>query len=235
MWSELGNGLSGLLLLCTFLVVLTTNFAAFLALISAKRVCYMTQYFVTSLLIADSLFAMCVIPPTIVNTVYGFWPFANQSWCVLFTGSRAIFSAASTYHLAGISVYRLVSVTHPHTVRNIFTRSSLSLFILVIWITPCLFWFIPIIFGLHVIELDRVCQNRPELWQRIYIVFILVGFPFIVITMVNYIIFQKLRHRGRFPDNLRTVSYSSSAVPPSIIPSSYLPNSKLIYESTAGK
>lgn len=201
-WLDLTNGVPGILLLIVFLTVLTTNFAAFLSVVTAKRVCYATHCFVFSLIIADSMFALSVMPMTIVFTIYGSWPFANHPPCALFTGSRGIFAAVSTYNLAGISIYRLISVSHPHTVRMIFTKLFVSVFISSIWISPFIFWFGPTIFGVRIIQWNGTCQDTPILWLRIYIVLIIVGLPLVVLLVSNFLIYQRLRLKSRFPNTL---------------------------------
>lgn len=196
------NGLSGFILLLIFFIALFTNCAAFLAIFRVKTVCTNIHCILLSFLIADSLFVISAMPLTIVYTLYGFWPFSTQVWCYSFMGSKVIFAATSSCHVAAISIYRLLSVTHPYMVRNVLSEWPVGIFIFFMWSFPFLVWFAPLMLGLRVVDSDGVCHNSSAAWFRTYIVLLVVGLPSAVVLMVNGIIFQTLRRRGRFPHRL---------------------------------
>lgn len=199
---DMANFLASLILLLLFLTGMFTNSVAFIVLVMGKYVCYKHHCFIFSLVIANSLFVLAAMPLATVKTLYGFWPFSADSLCVSFIGSRGIFAAVSTYHVAVITLYRSFSVIRPFIVRRLVKTWPIFLLISVIWIVPFLLWFAPIILGYTVVESDGNCQGSLNIWLRMYYAFAFVWIPLFVVLIANYVIFQTLRLKRRFTHNL---------------------------------
>ncbi|KAA0188124.1 hypothetical protein FBUS_07175 [Fasciolopsis buskii] len=200
-WIDAGNQLPLSLLVALLLIVPSVTSLACPTVLNAKRVSCNKQYFIISVLIAHALYSLSVLPLTIVNMHYGYWPFASQSWCLFLSGSKIAFCAASTYNLAGLSIYRLISITHPHAFCAQSKRKQLFFMISLAWLIPALYLFCPILLGFRLFESDGACRTPRHLWLRVYYVTVGFALPLSVIVNVSFFIFRRLQSQGRLTMN----------------------------------
>nr|XP_018671402.1 5-hydroxytryptamine receptor 2C-like isoform X2 [Ciona intestinalis] len=114
---------SVLLLIPLILMVATGNVLVIISVWLDRRLRSSTNYFLTSLAVADLLVAVVVMPPSLAMIVNNYvWPFPPQL-CGVWTMLDVFFSTASILHLCLISLDRYVALSRPFSHRR--SESSL--------------------------------------------------------------------------------------------------------------
>ncbi|XP_078490087.1 5-hydroxytryptamine receptor 2A-like isoform X2 [Ciona intestinalis] len=114
---------SVLLLIPLILMVATGNVLVIVSVWLDRRLRSSTNYFLTSLAVADLLVAVAVMPPSLAMIVNNYiWPFPDQL-CGIWTMLDVFFSTASILHLCLISLDRYVAISRPFSQRR--SESSL--------------------------------------------------------------------------------------------------------------
>lgn len=116
------------------------------------------------------------------------WGSFGRPVCTFILGFQGVFCAASEYTLVGISIYCMLSVTHPSTVRNIFARRS---------VVGPMIWFVPALSGSQTVDLNKPCLSSRSLWLRISLVCLHAVVPTTVLICTNIRTCIRLNSRMR--------------------------------------
>lgn len=134
-------------LLFVILFALTGNIFVVAAVLKFPRLrsefCY---HILSGLAIADICVALFVMPWSMVNLLWGYWPFDDIS-CRLWMSSDVMCCTASILHLCLVAMDRYVAVVYPLRYRILVNGSRVRLGIIAVWITSITISFIPINFG----------------------------------------------------------------------------------------
>nr|ABF01006.1 dopamine receptor IIB [Ctenocephalides felis] len=135
-WSKLAQKKAGLLI---FLLLFSTStlFGNMLVILAVARERYLhtsTNYFVTSLAVADCLVGMVVMPFSAIYEVLDNTWFFGSDWCDIWRSLDVLFSTASILNLCVISLDRYWAITDPFTYPKKMTRKRAILLIATVWI-----------------------------------------------------------------------------------------------------
>ena len=120
LWNDYINLLQDRALLVSFLLLfsLTTVFGNMLVILAVIRERYLhtsTNYFVTSLAVADCLVGLVVMPFSALYEVLEHTWFFGVDWCDVWRSLDVLFSTASILNLCVISLDRYWAITDPIT------------------------------------------------------------------------------------------------------------------------
>ncbi|XP_053202611.1 5-hydroxytryptamine receptor 2A-like isoform X2 [Panonychus citri] len=105
-----------------------------------RRLQNATNFFLLSLAIADLLVSILVMPMSIVNEVYGYWPFGRLT-CNFWVTCDVLCCSSSIYHMCFISVGRYVGIKNPlhaRQARLLVSRRAVLLKIVIVWLIAAL-------------------------------------------------------------------------------------------------
>ncbi|KAJ8874168.1 hypothetical protein PR048_025010 [Dryococelus australis] len=135
-WSLLAQD-RALLLLLLLLFSVTTVFGNTLVILAVIRERYLhtaTNYFVTSLAVADCLVGLVVMPFSAVYEILEHTWFFGTDWCDVWRSLDVLFSTASILNLCVISLDRYWAITDPITYPMRMTFQRAGLLIAAVWI-----------------------------------------------------------------------------------------------------
>lgn len=138
-WSEYLKLLHNRALLVTFLLMfsLTTVFGNMLVILAVVRERYLhtsTNYFVTSLAVADCLVGMVVMPFSALYEVLEHKWFFGLAWCDVWRSLDVLFSTASILNLCVISLDRYWAITDPISYPMRMTGRKAAFLIAAVWV-----------------------------------------------------------------------------------------------------
>jgi dopamine receptor D1-like len=137
------------LLAFLFLFSFATVFGNSLVILAVIRERYLhtsTNYFVTSLAVADCLVGLVVMPFSALYEVLQNTWFFGENWCDIWRSLDVLFSTASILNLCVISLDRYWAITDPFSYPMKMTRNRAVLLIMVVWICsslisfPAIYW-----------------------------------------------------------------------------------------------
>jgi dopamine receptor D1-like len=141
------------LLIFLILFSFSTVFGNSLVILAVIRERYLhtsTNYFVTSLAVADCLVGLVVMPfSAIYEVLSGTW-FFGTDWCDTWRSLDVLFSTASILNLCVISLDRYWAITDPFSYPMKMTRNRAVVLIAAVWICSSLISFPAIVFWRHV-------------------------------------------------------------------------------------
>ncbi|XP_063230942.1 dopamine receptor 2-like, partial [Bacillus rossius redtenbacheri] len=136
-WSLLLAQDRALLLLLLLLFSVTTVFGNTLVILAVVRERYLhtaTNYFVTSLAVADCLVGLVVMPFSAVYEVLEHTWFFGGDWCDVWRSLDVLFSTASILNLCVVSLDRYWAITDPITYPMRMTFRRAGLLIAAVWV-----------------------------------------------------------------------------------------------------
>lgn len=137
------------LLIFLFLFSFATVFGNSLVILAVIRERYLhtsTNYFVTSLAVADCLVGLVVMPFSALYEVLQNTWFFGTDWCDTWRSLDVLFSTASILNLCVISLDRYWAITDPFSYPMKMTRNRAVVLIAVVWFCSSLISFPAIVF-----------------------------------------------------------------------------------------
>lgn len=137
--------LLGFLFLFSFATVFG-NSLVILAVIRERYLHTSTNYFVTSLAVADCLVGLVVMPFSALYEVLQNTWFFGENWCDIWRSLDVLFSTASILNLCVISLDRYWAITDPFSYPMKMTRNRAVVLIAAVWICsslisfPAIYW-----------------------------------------------------------------------------------------------
>jgi dopamine D1-like receptor len=137
------------LLVFLFLFSLSTVFGNSLVILAVIRERYLhtsTNYFVTSLAVADCLVGLVVMPFSALYEVLQNTWFFGENWCDIWRSLDVLFSTASILNLCVISLDRYWAITDPFSYPMKMTRNRAAGLIAAVWVCsslisfPAIYW-----------------------------------------------------------------------------------------------
>lgn len=122
------------------------NSLVILAVIRERYLHTSTNYFVTSLAVADCLVGLVVMPFSALYEVLDNTWFFGTDWCDTWRSLDVLFSTASILNLCVISLDRYWAITDPFSYPMKMTRNRAVVLIAVVWICSSLISFPAIVF-----------------------------------------------------------------------------------------
>ncbi|KAF5298151.1 hypothetical protein FQA39_LY02575 [Lamprigera yunnana] len=147
-------------------VALLGNFLVIVSVMRHRKLRVITNYFVVSLALADMLVAICAMCFNFsVEVTGGVWIF-GYFMCDVWNSLDVYFSTASILHLCCISVDRYYAIVQPLDYPLIMTNSRLALMLAVVWCSPALVSFLPILMEWYTTDSSiEFRQKHPEICQ----------------------------------------------------------------------
>lgn len=177
------------------------NFLVVLSIAYFRQLQSPTNFFVTSLAVADCLVGLLVMPYSMIRTVERCWYFGSL-FCKLHSSLDVMLCTASIFHLSCIAFDRYYAVCNPLVYSLKMSPSRVALLIAVCWAVPMLISFGPIMLDLHISETNI---QIPEdtcvfLVSRVYAVMAsLVAFylPMLVMLVAYWKIFKAAKRQAK--------------------------------------
>ncbi|XP_055600715.1 dopamine receptor 2-like [Uranotaenia lowii] len=163
-------GLLGFLFLFSFATVFG-NSLVILAVIRERYLHTATNYFVTSLAVADCLVGLVVMPfSALYEILHNTW-FFGEDWCDIWRSLDVLFSTASILNLCVISLDRYWAITDPFSYPMKMTRRKAAALIAAVWICSSAISFPAILWWRSVREEDMPAYKCPFTENMGYLVF----------------------------------------------------------------
>ncbi|CAH0383333.1 unnamed protein product [Bemisia tabaci] len=184
--------LAGLLLLFS----MVTIFGNLLVVAAVARERYLhtaTNYFVTSLAIADCLVGLVVMPFSAMYEVLEHNWVLGLTWCDIWRSLDVLFSTASILNLCVISLDRYWAITDPFTYPTRMSRNRACFLIAGVWICSGTISF-PAIVWWRAVRMDKIPDNKCPFTDSLgYLIFsstISFYLPLVVMVFTYYKIYR---------------------------------------------
>ncbi|XP_009554497.2 5-hydroxytryptamine receptor 6 [Cuculus canorus] len=165
-----------------FIILLTTagNFLLILLIITQRSLRNTSNYFLVSLFMSDLMVGLVVMPPAMLNQLYGRWVLWRD-FCSLWYSFDVMCCSASILNLCVISLDRYLLIISPLKYKLRMTSCRALWLILATWTLAALASFLPIKMGWHKLEfevrsLNITSQGEKEQCQ------LLVSLPYALIA-----------------------------------------------------
>lgn len=139
-----------------FIILLTMvgNFALILLIFSQRFLRNTSNFFLVSLFLSDLMVGLVVMPPAMLNQLYGRWVL-DGAFCSVWFSFDVMCTSASILNLCVISLDRYLLIISPLKYKLRMTSSRAFWLILATWTLAALVSFLPIKMGWHKVEFDR--------------------------------------------------------------------------------
>ncbi|XP_015268042.1 PREDICTED: 5-hydroxytryptamine receptor 6 [Gekko japonicus] len=149
-----------------FIILLTMlgNFSLILLIFTQRSLRNTSNYFLVSLFMSDLMVGSVVMPPAMLNQLYGRW-LLDAVFCSVWFSFDVMCTSASILNLCVISLDRYLLIISPLKYKLRMTSCRAVLLILATWTLAALVSFLPIKMGWHEMEFDARPPNataRPE-------------------------------------------------------------------------
>uniref|UniRef100_A0A8C5JJP6 5-hydroxytryptamine receptor 6 n=1 Tax=Junco hyemalis TaxID=40217 RepID=A0A8C5JJP6_JUNHY len=136
-----------------FIILLTTagNFLLILLIVSQRSLRNTSNYFLVSLFMSDLMVGLVVMPPAMLNQLYGRWVLRGD-FCSLWASFDVMCCSASILNLCLISLDRYLLITSPLRYKLRMTSCRALALVLAAWALAALASFLPIKMGWHKLE-----------------------------------------------------------------------------------
>ncbi|XP_047537472.1 dopamine receptor 2-like [Vanessa atalanta] len=197
-WNDYINLLRDRALLVSFLLLfsLTTVFGNMLVILAVVRERYLhtsTNYFVTSLAVADCLVGLVVMPFSALYEVLEHTWFFGVDWCDVWRSLDVLFSTASILNLCVISLDRYWAITDPITYPMRMSGRKAAFLIAAVWVCSGAISF-PAIAWWRAVRLEEVPDYKCPFTENLeYIIFsstISFYLPLFVMVFTYYRIYR---------------------------------------------
>ncbi|KAF5290748.1 hypothetical protein FQR65_LT11528 [Abscondita terminalis] len=148
------------------IAALLGNLLVIVSVMRHRKLRVITNYFVVSLALADMLVAICAMCFNFsVEVTGGIWIF-GYFMCDVWNSLDVYFSTASILHLCCISVDRYYAIVQPLDYPLIMTNTRLAIMLAVVWCSPALVSFLPILMEWYTTELSLDFRRKnPQFCQ----------------------------------------------------------------------
>lgn len=139
-----------------FVIFLTMvgNFALILLIFSQRFLRNTSNFFLVSLFLSDLMVGLVVMPPAMLNQLYGRWVL-DGAFCSVWFSFDVMCTSASILNLCVISLDRYLLIISPLKYKLRMTSGRAFWLILATWTLAALVSFLPIKMGWHKLEFDR--------------------------------------------------------------------------------
>ncbi|EOA92684.1 5-hydroxytryptamine receptor 6, partial [Anas platyrhynchos] len=153
-------GSSWLAAFLCFIILLTTagNFLLILLIVSQRSLRNTSNYFLVSLFMSDLMVGLVVMPPAMLNQLYGRWVLRGD-FCSLWYAFDVMCCSASILNLCVISLDRYLLIISPLKYKLRMTSCRALWLILAAWTLAALASFLPIKMGWHKLEFEVRSPN----------------------------------------------------------------------------
>ncbi|XP_061457233.1 5-hydroxytryptamine receptor 6 [Rhineura floridana] len=136
-----------------FIVLLTMlgNFSLILLIFTQRALRNTSNYFLVSLFMSDLMVGSVVMPPALLNQLYGRWVL-DSAFCSVWFSFDVMCTSASILNLCVISLDRYLLIISPLKYKLRMTSCRAVLLILATWTLAALISFLPIKMGWHKVE-----------------------------------------------------------------------------------
>ncbi|XP_063001360.1 5-hydroxytryptamine receptor 6 [Elgaria multicarinata webbii] len=143
-----------------FIVLLTMvgNFSLILLIFTQRALRNTSNYFLVSLFMSDLMVGSVVMPPALLNQLYGRWVL-DGAFCSVWFSFDVMCTSASILNLCVISLDRYLLIISPLKYKLRMTPGRAVLLILATWTLAALVSFLPIKMGWHKMEFDLRLLN----------------------------------------------------------------------------
>ncbi|XP_009994062.1 PREDICTED: 5-hydroxytryptamine receptor 6 [Chaetura pelagica] len=143
-----------------FIILLTTagNFLLILLIVSQRSLRNTSNYFLVSLFMSDLMVGLVVMPPAMLNQLYGRWVLRGD-FCSLWYSFDVMCCSASILNLCLISLDRYLLIISPLKYKLRMTSCRALWLILATWTLAALASFLPIKMGWHRLEFEVQSPN----------------------------------------------------------------------------
>lgn len=143
-----------------FIILLTTagNFLLILLIITQRSLRNTSNYFLVSLFMSDLMVGLVVMPPAMLNQLYGRWVLQGD-FCSLWYSFDVMCCSASILNLCVISLDRYLLIISPLKYKLRMTSCRALWLILATWTLAALASFLPIKMGWHELEFEVRSPN----------------------------------------------------------------------------
>ncbi|XP_044729658.1 dopamine receptor 2-like [Chrysoperla carnea] len=194
-WRELSQDKAALVFFL-FLFSFATVFGNTLVILAVIRERYLhtaTNYFVTSLAVADCLVGLVVMPFSALYEVLEHTWFFGTDWCDIWRSLDVLFSTASILNLCVISLDRYWAITDPFTYPTRMSRKRAAMWIAVVWICSSAISF-PAILWWRAVRIEEVPEFKCPFTEHLgYLIFsstISFYLPLFVMVFTYYKIYR---------------------------------------------
>ncbi|XP_042333930.1 5-hydroxytryptamine receptor 6 [Sceloporus undulatus] len=166
-----------------FIILLTMvgNFSLILLIFTQRSLRNTSNYFLVSLFMSDLLVGSVVMPPAMLNQLYGRWVL-DGAFCSVWFSFDVMATSASILNLCVISLDRYLLIISPLKYKLRMTSCRAVLLILATWTLAALVSFLPIKMGWHKMEFDLRSPSNATLLQEEEQCRILVSLPYAIIA-----------------------------------------------------
>lgn len=143
-----------------FIILLTTagNFLLILLIVTQRSLRNTSNYFLVSLFMSDLMVGLVVMPPAMLNQLYGHWVLRGD-FCSLWYAFDVMCCSASILNLCVISLDRYLLIISPLKYKLRMTSCRALWLILATWTLAALASFLPIKLGWHKLEFEVWSPN----------------------------------------------------------------------------
>lgn len=125
---------AALLILLVIIPTIGGNILVILAVSLEKKLQYATNYFLTSLAVADLLVGLFVMPIALLIILFdNAWPFPT-ALCPIWLFLDVLFSTASIMHLCAISLDRYIAIKKPIQASQYNSWATTIIKIIIVWL-----------------------------------------------------------------------------------------------------
>ncbi|KAM3824044.1 5-hydroxytryptamine receptor 6 [Vipera latastei] len=149
-----GSAWTAAFLCFVILLTMVGNFALILLIFSQRFLRNTSNFFLVSLFLSDLMVGLVVMPPAMLNQLYGRWVL-DGAFCSVWFSFDVMCTSASILNLCVISLDRYLLIISPLKYKLRMTSGRAFWLILATWTLAALVSFLPIKMGWHKMEFDR--------------------------------------------------------------------------------
>ncbi|XP_041378576.1 octopamine receptor-like [Gigantopelta aegis] len=150
-----GQIAAGLVLSVIIVLTVAGNVLVFLAVISHRKLRYVSNYFIVSLSVADILVAILVMIPATLNETLLQWVL-GVTMCSIWASCDVMLCSASILNVCLISLDRYMAIMTPLRYNTLMTHKRALLLIAAVWMIAILTSFVPIQNGWHNVDVPSL-------------------------------------------------------------------------------
>lgn len=184
----------GLLLLALSLITIFGNVLVIAAVLRERHLQTATNFFITSLALADCLVGLVVMPFSALYEIFEKHWFFSLAWCDVWRSFDVLFSTASILNLCIISVDRYWAIKDPLSYPSRMTRTLARILITFVWVASSLISF-PAIIWWRAVRPDRIppgkCPFTVNLGYILFSSMISFYLPLFIMVFTYYKIYRE--------------------------------------------
>ncbi|GCB85620.1 hypothetical protein scyTo_0026340, partial [Scyliorhinus torazame] len=144
----------------SLIIILTTagNLLLILLIFTQRSLRNISNYFLVSLFMSDLMVGVVVMPPAMLNQLYGRWVL-ERGFCSVWSSFDVMCCSASILNLCVISLDRYFLIISPLKYKLLVSPCRALLLVFATWSLASLASFLPIEMGWHEIDFDTQALN----------------------------------------------------------------------------